>query len=421
MPPKIAIIGAGPGGCLLARLLHTHSIPSTIFEAESSPNYRSQGGTLDLRTDTGLAAIKAAGLWPEFQKYARYDGESLLVTDKHLTTWLRRAGRKAEEAGKKGDAPEIDRGDLRKMLMDSLPEDTVRWGYKLLRVEECATGLRMSFANGEEVDGYDLIVGCDGAFSKTRSLLTEEKPYYAGLGGWTMYIPSASTTAPELSKLVNRGSIFAYSDGKALAIQQLSDERLYIGYYGPHPEDYTQTCGFDAQHDLSAAKRVLRKELEGWHSSLLAAVENAGPEGLVYRNSYQLPVGFTWAHKRGVTLLGDAAHVMTPFAGIGVNTAFHDAMLLARQICSYNECTVSKVEGLDKWIRRYEQEMFEHAHRAQKKTEGAKDAMLFTPGAPRQSIERWVLVQVGDEVPGWLRPLVKVGVYVGFWVYKLFV
>ena len=90
MAPKIAIIGAGPGGCILARLLLTQCDCRTIiFEAESSINYRSQGGTLDLRADTGLVAIRTAGLWDEFQKYARYDGESLLVTDKHLTTWLR--------------------------------------------------------------------------------------------------------------------------------------------------------------------------------------------------------------------------------------------------------------------------------------------------------------------------------------------
>lgn len=427
MAPKIAIIGAGPGGCILARLLLTQCDCRTIiFEAESSINYRSQGGTLDLRADTGLAAIRMAGLWDEFQKYARYDGESLLVTDKHLTTWLRRGGRKTEDVkGGSGDAPEIDRTDLRKMLMESLPPNTVRWGYKLSRVEECSTGLRLIFANGDVLDGFDLIVGCDGAFSKTRNLLTSEKPHYSGLGGWTMFIANAEHTAPEVYKLVNRGSVFAYSDGKTLAIQQLSDESIYVSYYGQHPEDFTQTCGFDAQSDIESAKTVLRKSLHDWRPELLDAIEKA-TTGIVWRNLYQLPVGFTWPHRPGVTLLGDAAHVMTPFAGIGVNTAFNDAMVLTKHIVAYSSSTsssegVDQVNALGQYVEKYETEMFKHAHAAQRRTEGAENAMLFTPGAPRTSIETWVLWQAGDQVPVWCRPLLAIIVYVGFWVYKLFV
>jgi 2-polyprenyl-6-methoxyphenol hydroxylase-like FAD-dependent oxidoreductase len=427
MAPKIAIIGAGPGGCMLARLLFTQcDCSTTIFEAEASINYRSQGGTLDLRANTGLAAIQLAGMWDEFQKYARYDGESLLLTDKYLTTWIRRGGRKTANAKvSSGDAPEIDRADLRKILMESLPRDTVRWGYKLSRVEECSTGLSLHFANGEVLDGFDLIVGCDGAFSKTRNLLTPEKPYYAGLGGWTMYIPDAANAAPDVYELVNRGSVFAYSDGKILSIQQLSDDSLYVSYYGPHPEDFTQTCDFDAQNDIEAAKVVLKKELHGWAPELFDAVEKA-TTGLVWRNLYQLPVGFTWPHRPGVTLMGDAAHVMTPFAGIGVNTAFHDAMVLTKQIVAYTSSTsagqgVNQVEALGPYIERYEREMFTHAHAAQRRTEGVKNASLFTPGAPRTSIETCVLWLAEDEVPGWCRPLLAVVVYVGYWVYKLFV
>ncbi|KAI4681259.1 uncharacterized protein J4E88_005767 [Alternaria novae-zelandiae] len=427
MAPKIAIIGAGPGGCMLARLLLTQcDCSTTIFEAEASINYRSQGGTLDLRANTGLAAIKLAGLWDEFQKYARYDGESLLVTDKNLTTWLRRGGRKtADRKLSPGDAPEIDRTELRRMLMESLPHDAVRWGYKLSRVEESSSGLRLCFANGEVLDGFDLIVGCDGAFSKTRNLLTSEKPYYAGLGGWTMYIPNASTAAPDLYNFVNRGSVFAYSDGKSLSIQQLSDSSIYVAYYGQHPEDFAQTCGFDAQNDIEAAKAVLRKGLHDWAPQLLSAVEKA-TTGLVWRNLYQLPGGFTWPHRPGITLLGDAAHVMTPFAGIGVNTAFHDAMVLTEQIVAYSSSTsaglgVNGVEALGRYVEGYEKALFRHAHAAQRRTEGAKNAMLFTPGAPRTSIETWVLWQAEEQVPGWGRGVVGVVIYAGYWVYKLFV
>lgn len=284
---------------MLARLLARSSTPiaTKVFESEASINYRSQGGTLDLRTDTGLAAIKQAGLWDEFQKHARYDGEYMLVTDKNLTTWMKRAGRKAGQDGKQQlqEAPEIDRADLRRILMESLPLDSVRWGYKLSRVEETPSGLSLHFANGEVLSGFDLIVGCDGAFSKARSFLSAERPCYTGLGGWTMYIPHAATTAPEVAKLVNRGSVFAYSDQKVLNLQQLTEnESVYVSHYGPYPENFSKTCGFDASN-LNAAKVALRKDLEGWRPEFLDAVEKSEGD-CVWRNLYQLPVGFTWEH-----------------------------------------------------------------------------------------------------------------------------
>ena len=137
-PPKIAIIGAGPGGCMLARLLHQASISCTIFEGEASIDYRSQGGSLDLRSTTGLAAVKAAGLWDQFLEHARYDGESLLLTDKHLTTWLWRSQGTKDQHSKLQEAPEIDRAVLRKMLIESVPPEWVRWNYKLSSLRETA-------------------------------------------------------------------------------------------------------------------------------------------------------------------------------------------------------------------------------------------------------------------------------------------
>ncbi|CAO2652538.1 Nn.00g008210.m01.CDS01 [Neocucurbitaria sp. VM-36] len=440
MAPKVAIIGAGPGGCMLARLLYTTAphIPVTIFEAEVSVNYRSQGGTLDLRSNTGLAAIRQAGLWDEFQRYARYDGESLLVTDKNLVTWMRRSPRKDNDGENTLlEAPEIDRKDLRKMLMESLPEGTVRWGFKVTRVEETpasvssASGLELHFANGEVIGGFDLIVGCDGAFSKTRSLLSSEKPFFAGVGGWALSIPDPVNTAPEVYRLVNRGSVFAYSDGKNLNLQQLADESLHVAYCAVYPEDYTKTCGFDAQ-DLNAAKRALKEALHDWSPQLVDAVDKAQGE-VVWRNLYQLPVGFTWKHKHGITLLGDAAHLMTPFSGIGVNTAFYDAMLLSHAITSHAEWEVEAKGGndrrteeelqddLDARIVEYEKKMFEHGHKAQRHSEGSMREMLLTPGAPRTSIESWICRHAKADLPGWSHPFVTAAVYAGYWVYKWFV
>ncbi|KAL6706037.1 hypothetical protein ACN47E_006139 [Coniothyrium glycines] len=430
MTPKIAIIGAGPGGCMLARLLGQSGVEVslTVFEGEAAMDYRSQGGSLDLRTNTGLAAIKKAGLWNEFQKQARYDGESLLITDKDLITWMKRSGRHSGDSGKAQlmEAPEIDRPILRRMLVESLDASSIRWGHKLSRVEEAPAGLRLHFANGETIDGFDLVVGCDGAFSKTRALLTSERPFYTGLGGWAMSIPNASITAPEINKLANRGSVFAYSDGTNLGIQQVSGDKIEVSCYSQCPENYTKTCGFDI-NNIYQVKSALKKQLHDWRPELVGAIDKAQND-LAWRNLYQLPVGFTWPHKPGITLLGDAAHLMTPFAGIGVNSAFHDAMLLSGQIIAYTQSLLatstnskSHTDALDQYIKQYEQDMFTHAHKAQQLTEASKIHMLFTPGAPRASIHRWVYGHAKEELPWWSHGLVKGVVYAGFWVYKLFV
>ena len=415
--PKIAIIGAGPGGCILARLLHVHGIGCTIFEGEQSIDYRSQGGTLDLRTNTGLAAVKKAGLWKGFQKYARFDGESLLVTDKSLTTWLRRSPGKPDQKNKLGEAPEIDRSDLRKLLLESVPKESIRWGMKLSRVQSTDEGHDLHFSDGSVEGGFDLIVGCDGAFSKTRSLLTTEKVIYTGISGWTMQIPNAKETAPEVYSRVNRGSLFAYSDLKSIVTQQLSSGNLWVSTYGPYKEDYTSTCGFDA-NDLASVKTQLRESLQDWRPELFEAIEKAEGD-VVWRALYMLPVGFTWPHRKGVTLLGDAAHLMTPFSGIGVNTAFQDAMILAEQIAAFVKSP--NESSLDEHIVAYEEEMYVHAHKAQRHTEGSMNDMMLTPEAPRVSIESWVLRHLNEDKPLWARPILTAIVYAGYWVYKLFI
>ena len=93
-PFKIAIIGAGPAGCMLARLLHhLANIECTIFEAEESLDFRSQGGTLDF--NAGLGALKAAGLYEEFLKFSRFDGSALGVCDKNAKFYIHFGATKA--------------------------------------------------------------------------------------------------------------------------------------------------------------------------------------------------------------------------------------------------------------------------------------------------------------------------------------
>jgi 2-polyprenyl-6-methoxyphenol hydroxylase-like FAD-dependent oxidoreductase len=218
---RIAIIGAGPAGCTLGRLLHTANIRFTIFEGESSPNTRSQGGTLDLREYAGLAAIKEALLYDEFLKYARYDGEALAITDKHLKKYFVVAGSDSRLSGAR---PEIDRRQLRSLLLGFLPEGSVKWGKRLRSVSEDRT---LHFDDGDE-SGFDLIVGADGTWSKVRALLSDQLPAYSGICGTQFKISDAETRYPDLHKLVNRGSVFSWGDGHSISAQQIGDGSIMV-------------------------------------------------------------------------------------------------------------------------------------------------------------------------------------------------
>ncbi|KAL5116114.1 hypothetical protein ACEQ8H_006010 [Pleosporales sp. CAS-2024a] len=341
---SIAIIGAGPGGCMLARLLHVHNITCTIFEAETGIDFRSQGGTLDLRTKTGLHALKEAKLWDEFLKYARYDGE----------------------------------------------------------------------VQG----GFDVIVGCDGAWSKTRALLSSQKPQYTGLGGWTLHIPNAAVTAPDIYHFVNRGSVFAYSDGKSMTQQQLSSGDIYVCTYArqeERPRDAAANADFD---NMVAAKKERMSLFEDWAPEFRRVIDAVQGDA-VWRQLYSLPTDFTWSHKKGVTLLGHAAHLMSPFSGIGVNTAFYDAWLLSAQMI---QCVESgSTQDLDNYMVKYEEEMLANAHKAMKHSEGSMQDMMFVPGAPRTSIASYICRHGKSDLPPWSHPIFTAIVHTSYRVYKWFV
>lgn len=132
--PKIAIIGAGPAGLTLARLLHVSEVKLdlTIYELDASPTFRpDQGGTLDLHARTGLAAIRKCNLWDPFCKYARFDGDELIFADKNATELIHVGG--GEKAGSL-NRPEIDRKRLKEILLESLPAECVKWGWHLREV-----------------------------------------------------------------------------------------------------------------------------------------------------------------------------------------------------------------------------------------------------------------------------------------------
>ncbi|TFB02088.1 Tetracycline resistance protein from transposon Tn4351/Tn4400 [Trichoderma ghanense] len=376
---RIAIIGAGPAGCMLARLLHLGGIQATIFEGEASANVRSQGGTLDLHTKSGLAAVKEAGLWDVFLSHARYDGQYMAIVDKNLRYYIVR-GADAESSAAFGERPEIDRVKLREMLLDSLPEGTVKWGHRLQRVD----GTTLTFTNETTAD-FDLVVGADGAFSKVRlSIAPELKPEFTRVGMHDLSIPDAEKNAPEIYKIVNRGSVFASADGQRFTLQQMGDGSISMGFsFVQDDPDWMkpEKCGYDAE-DLAQVKKALAKELEHWGPEFHKALDAAQGRTST-RSLFRLPVGKKWEHRPGVTLVGDAAHLMTPHAGEGVNQALEDAMMLARVILQ-----AQSGEELDDGIRQFESDMMARVEEIQQLAWDRCQALMFSTGVPQSLVEK---------------------------------
>lgn len=423
--PRIAVIGAGPAGTTLARLLLVSKIDIdiTIFEGEASLDVRTQGGTLDLHTDTGIAALKKAGLYDEFLKRVRFDGEAFTVCNKDLKRFIHLSGTK--EGSTRG-RPEIDRQHLREILNDAIPQGMIKWNHRLRRVTIDSAGKPILHFDHTTETGFDLVVGADGAWSKVRPLLSEATPYYAGVAGANFKINDVEHRQPELSELVDRGSLFAFGDSKSLIAQQLSENgAITIASWSTPPENWQKELDYDP-FDPKAAKAGALKLYSDWDPRLKAFIENADDDFAVPRNLYMLPVGHKWQHKPYLTLLGDAAHLMTPFAGEGVNLAMTDAMRLADRIIA--ACTTlspsaspeERVAQLSREVKAFEEDMFARATKVQAMTENMMNAMFFMPGAPNYTIENWVSIAASDSLPwgtGWIA-YVLAKAYFTFWRWR---
>ena len=312
--PKIAIIGAGPAGLTLGRLLQQNNIHFTIYEAEPSRHNRDQGGSLDLHRDGGQAALKEAGLFEEFQRHARPESQALkLVSYDGTVLWDENEMpnvRPVEE----DDRPEIDRVKLRDILLDSVDPLLIHWGYKVAHVGSEGKGKHsILFTNGAKETEIDLIVGADGAWSKVRPLLTDVQPEYSGITGVELWSLNVSQTNPWLDQYVGAGSCFMFDEGRAVMCQRSGNDSIRLYAFLRKPIEWKDQCGIDWT-DADAVRETLIREYFADCSEDTKRVIRTARDGCVQRQLFMLPVGHTWETQPGVTLLGDSAHLMTPFA-----------------------------------------------------------------------------------------------------------
>jgi 2-polyprenyl-6-methoxyphenol hydroxylase-like FAD-dependent oxidoreductase len=324
MTKPVTIIGAGLGGLTLARVLHIHGITATIYEAEPSAEARTQGGQLDIHKHNGQLALEAAGLTGEFRAIIHEGGQASRALDQHGTVLL-----DEPDDGTAG-RPEVLRGDLRRILLDSLPDEMIQWGRRVTDVRPLGDGRhQLSFADESTVT-TSLLVGADGAWSKIRPLLSDAKPEYVGTTFIETYLYDADERHPATAEAVGSGAMYALTPGKGIVAHREAGGILHTYVELNRPAEWVARIDFT---DAAAATARILAEFDGWAPELTALI-TGGETAPIPRMIYALPDGHRWDRVPGVTLLGDAAHLMPP-SGEGANLAMFDGAELGKAIAAH--------------------------------------------------------------------------------------
>ncbi|MGW3019038.1 FAD-dependent oxidoreductase [Streptomyces longwoodensis] len=364
----VAIIGAGLGGLTAARVLHLHGVEAAVFEAEASAEARTQGGMLDIHEDSGQRALRAAGLYEEFRRIIHPGGQTLRLLGPDATVHV------TEEDDATGGRPEVDRGELRDLLLGSLPDGTVRWGRKVTGARPLGDGRHeVTFADGSALT-TDLLIGADGAWSRIRPLVSGARPAYTGVSFVETDLLDAEARHPRSAALVGGGFFLCLGERRGFLAHRESDGSLHVYTALRVDEGWLDTVDFG---DAAAAKAAVLAHFDGWDEGLRGLVADADG-ALVPRRIHALPVGHRWDRVPGVTLLGDAAHLMSPFAGEGANLAMLDGAELA-------EAVAARPDDPEVALAAYEEALFPRSEASAAESAASLETMFGEKGLERMT------------------------------------
>nr|GAT58053.1 monooxygenase [Mycena chlorophos] len=383
---RVAIVGAGIGGLTLARILQIRKLTSPLafklFESDANASLRGTfGGSLDLKLDSGQRALHAAALHGEFLKLCRPAGGALQIRDHTGKLFLKHEGSEDDMYN-----PEIDREQLRSLLIDSLHADTVQWGHKATAItRDASTGkYAIEFASGKKEVDFDIVVGADGAWSRVRSLAWPgAAPAYSGV---TFLETKANLKDhPDLLEIIGEGSAVVMGEGKCIMPQMSAFKVLTVYSALRVPEDWSRNSNIALAKTDEEKMKLLLDEFAGWDETMLKFIRVGSKP--VMRPIHALPHDSQPRSKTdNVVLLGDAAHLMSPFAGAGVNMAMADGADLA-----------------DVLVTGKPLEEYEKAMRVRSNAEAADSAsnleMFFSDGAAQKLTDFFKSMERYDQPP----------------------
>lgn len=381
---KVAIVGGGPGGLTLARLLQQKGVEVKVYERDENRNVRVQGATLDLHFESGLKALEEAGLIEEFKENYRPDNDRYRVVDENAIIFY--DDHTKESTGAFGDdwfRPEIDRGPLRDMLLDSLQPETVVWDSHIVSLKRIDNTWKIIFKNGNSAFA-DVVIGADGANSKIRQVITPIKSYYSGVTFLTGNIADSDKNTPKLHALLKGGKISAMAGSKTIFLSAKGDGTMDVYFGFKADADWAAKSGIDFKN----VKQVLewfKKEFANWDNIWLELFHHEETE-FIPRPLNAMPLDQHWEPQADITLLGDAAHLLPP-NGEGVNTAMLDALDLSENLTS------GKFSDLISAITDYENKMFARFVEEGKTTEEMINWMHSPDGLK-------VMLELMGELPG---------------------
>jgi 2-polyprenyl-6-methoxyphenol hydroxylase-like FAD-dependent oxidoreductase len=352
----IAIIGGGMGGLTLARLLQMKNADVKVYERDVNRDVRVQGSTLDLHEGSGLEAMKRAGLIDEFYAHHRPIASKMLLVDSALNIKFDDHNNAETIADER---PEIDRAPLREILLNSLKPGTVVWDSHFLSMEKENSGWRLYFKNGTNVYA-DLVVAADGSNSRVRPYLSNENRVYSGVTLLEGNIYNAEKNAPKLFDFTKGGKVMAFGDEQFIGYGTKGDGSIMFVASSKAPEDSIKESGVDFKN---------KEEVFAWFKESFAGWSDEWHEFFTNddvhfypRPQYYFPLNQTWETQDNLTMIGDAAHCMPPFAGEGANVAMQDSFELA-------EClTDDKFTDIKTAISHFEKGMIERGAEATRET-----------------------------------------------------
>ena len=397
--PHVAIIGAGIGGVALAVACLHRGIPFTIYERDKSFSDRSQGYGLTLQQAS--KAIKGFGLFSLEEeavvstKHIVHTSDGKIIGEWGLRKWLPSDTKKQA----KHSNLHISRQALRSALLNQFDENNnVQWGHQLVDFKESENNIDLSFQVNGEIKKVqtDILIGADGIRSSVRKLLLGEEIAPLRYLDCMVILGICKLNALENTKspLLDGATVFQTANGK---------ERIYMMPYSKEAIMWQLSFPIseEAAKEISKkGKNTLKEEAiqrTNWHTPIPEIIKATLVSEISGYPVYDREIVTTELLKTGknITLIGDAAHPMSPFKGQGANQALLDALSLAREITK--KCTKSsnwKEIGIRKSVlNEFESEMITRsASKVKDSAEAAKflhtEIALFEGNQPRGSVAK---------------------------------